>query len=115
MNTTREKMDDAQLAACVAPEDIHCGDYLVILSRTEEYPSFFWCCDTTSMQPHETVRVRFNDRGGVPLKVKAVCLPFVLVEMPNKKPLSLDVRVYQCAKLGRSYAKTAVQAFRAST
>lgn len=116
MNTTREQMDEVQLAACVAPEDIHCGDYLAILSRIEEYPSFFWCCDADSIEPHETVRVRYNDsRSGVPLKVKAICLPFVFVELPNKTHHSIDVRIHQFARLQHEYAKTVVKGLRRNT
>ena len=113
MNTTRDKTNEAQLAACVAPEDIHCGDYLAILSRIEEYPSFFWCCDVNSIEPHETVRVRYHDsRSGIPMKVKAICLPFVFVELPNKSHLSVDVRMHQFARLQPEYAKTVVKGLR---
>ena len=45
------------------------------------------------------------DEIGMPFKVKAVCLPFVLVEPASGRPRSLELRVCQLARLDRQYTK----------
>ena len=45
--------------------------------------------------------------GGVPLKVKAVSLPFVLVRTPGKRVETIDLRQCRIARLDRGYAKLA--------
>lgn len=97
---------EPSLAASVAAEDLACGDYVAILSETYEFPSFFWC-DSSLLAPDEPVRVRFIPcASGVPLKVKAICLPFVFVKSPKGEFETLDVRRQQLARLDKRYAET---------
>ena len=49
----------------------------------------------------------FLDGNYVPLKVKAICLPFVLVKHPLRGTIALDVRRYQLARLDPAYAELA--------
>lgn len=101
------------LARSLAPEDVRVGDFVAPLHETVDFPSFFWCCDAELTNRIETVPIRFVAQGsGVPLKVKAVCLPFVLVKHPLYGVHALDVRCHQLAKLDRDYGKTAWKAFR---
>src|SRR5438105_4293111 len=80
VRTALSDMMKISLAASVAPEDLRCGDSVAILSLTREYPSFFWCSDAAMMANNEPVRVSYMwPDGGVPLKIKAICLPFVFV------------------------------------
>ena len=45
--------------------------------------------------------------SGQPLKVLAVCLPFVLVKGPLSKPRAIDIRQVRLARLDNQYARTA--------
>ena len=76
--------------------------------ETYDFPSFLWCCDAALTDRAETVTIRFRaNSSGVPLKVKAICLPFVLVKHPVRGVYSLDVRRYQLVRLDRDYASVA--------
>lgn len=101
------------LAKSLAPEDVRVGDYVTPLHETYDYPSFLWCCDAELTNRAETVPIRYVAQGsGVPLKVKAICLPFVLVTRPTGGTYALDVRCQQLAKLDAGYAKVAWQALK---
>jgi hypothetical protein len=105
--------DETTIAASVAAEDLATGDYVTILSEVYELPSFFWTCDATILPPEEPVRIKFKSlRGGTPLKVKAICLPFVFVKTPKGDHETLDVRRQQLARLDRRYAETVYKALR---
>lgn len=84
------------------------GDFVSLLHVFYVFPSFFWCCDEFSRSREETVRITYlPDAGGVPLKVKAVCLPFVLVKHPTGGKRTLDVRKVRLARLDKKYAAAA--------
>lgn len=105
MKTIRIDKDACQLAKCVAPEDLNCGEFVAALNVIREYPSFMWCCDGSDVQPHEPVRIQYQESGsGTPLKVKAICLPFVFVKFPNGKSQTIDVRLTQFVRLNADYA-----------
>ena len=94
------------LAAVVAGEDLRVGDDIAILTEIVEIPSCFWDCDATTLSPHDLVRLRYTSRDpGVPLKVVAVCLPFVCVQTPQDQHRLLDLRMVQIARLTASYAR----------
>ena len=60
-----------------------------------------------------TVRIRFMPRDqGAPLKVRSVCLPFVLVKSPTATQAMLDLRTCQLARLDHVHAKRAWKAFK---
>lgn len=106
MKTSHVKDTTTQLAACVAPEDLICGDYVAILNVIHEYPPFFWCCDSAPLEVAEPIKIKFKEtNAGLPLKVKAICLPFVFVKLPCGSSQSLDVRLVQLARLKNGYAK----------
>jgi hypothetical protein len=94
-------------AATVAGEDLACGDYVSLLNETVEFPSFLWnCCDST-LSPHELVRLKvIPSRAGQPLKVMAICLPFVYTKTPAGEMTTLDIRRVQLVRLDRSCAKS---------
>lgn len=101
------------LAKTLAPEEIQRGDFVTQLSVTCELPSFLWDADAATMPRDEPVRIRFvPECGGVPLKVRSVCLPFVLVKLPNGERQSLDVRKCRLARLDRAYAADAWKAYK---
>lgn len=107
MTTTHEDKHVSRLAATVAPEDLNCGDYIAALNVVYQFPSFLWCCDSSSLEPGAPVHVQFRAPGaGTPLKVKAICLPFVFVKLPNGSTQTMDVRQFQFVRLDPEYAKT---------
>jgi hypothetical protein len=94
------------LAATVSGEDLRVGLDVAVLNETFELPSFMWsCCDVT-LDPHELVRLQYQSRdGGTPLRVRAVCLPFVFVEQPDGRHRTIDLRRTQLVRLDRDYAR----------
>ena len=106
MNRYPTTDESPHLAACVAPEDLNCGDFVAALNTVYQFPSFLWCCDGSSIEPDEPVHVRFRATGaGMPLKIKAICLPFVFVRLPDGKKQTMDVRQTQFVRLNAEYAK----------
>ena len=105
--------DDISLARPVAAEDLRTGDVVAVLSEIGEYPSFLWCCDSALLPPHEPVRIAWRpNSAGMPLTVKAVCLPFVFVNSANGEFHTLDVRQCRLARLDAHYARTVAKALR---
>jgi len=102
------------LAKSLAPEDVRVGDFVAPLHETYDCPSFLWC-DAGLTDRAETVPIRLVAQdAGAPLKVQAVCLPYVLVKHPLRGSFPLDVRTHQLAKLDRTYAKLAWKALKPS-
>jgi len=101
------------LAKTLAPEEIRRGDFVTLLNVTYEVPSYYWDADAMTLPRDEPVRIRFvPESGGVPLKVRNVCLPFVLVKAPNGERQTLDVRKCRLARLDRAYAADAWKAYK---
>lgn len=93
------------LAASLAPEDIRCGDDVAVLNEMSEYPSFLWE-DPAAAPMDALVRVWWRPtEPGMPLRVKAVCLPFLFVKAASGETRSLDVRQVQLVRLSRRYAR----------
>ncbi len=101
------------LAKAVAPEDLSAGQYVSILRVTYEVPSFLWGGCESFGDPTELVRLAMiPDEAVEPLKVKAVCLPFVLVRNASGQVQTLDVRRCHLARLDDHYARAAWKASR---
>lgn len=88
---------DNTLARAIAPEDIRVGDFVAVLNRIDEvFPigAMFECSPLTSPRTLEMLRVqRVPTDECVPLKVEAVCLPWVLVKAPL--PAALTIYTWQ--------------------
>jgi hypothetical protein len=98
-------------AKVLAPEDVRAGDYVALLHVVYELPSFFWCGGVGTIRPEEPVRIPFvPNNGGVPLRVRSICLPFILVKAPSGQLRNLDVRRYRLARLDRAHARAAWKA-----
>lgn len=102
------------LAATVCAEDVACGDYVAVLSETVSVPSYLWdCC--AMLSPHEMVQLKWiPDSAGQPLKVIAVCLPFVYVKFATGGVATIDTRRLQLVRLHRSCAKSVWKELRSS-
>jgi hypothetical protein len=105
MSSNTSTADRTALASILAPEDLRCGDYVAVLDEIVEVPSWLWCDSSTDAESTKRFRCRAED-GGVPLKVKAICLPFVFVKSAQRQNRTIDVRQYQLVRLDRHYART---------
>ncbi len=120
MRRSKQKQFDAQLAVfrstvakALAPEDIQLGDFVTKLYVTTELPSFLWCADAAIISLHEPIRYQFIPaKAGIPLKVRSICLPFVLVKRPFGDRRTLDVRLCRLARLDKEYASVTWKAYR---
>lgn len=105
MKTRLQPTENSTIAAMVAPEDLRRGDFVAILSEVVELPSFLWT-ETLSCERDALVRIRYlptDDR--TPLKVKAICLPFVFVKQSSGQFKTLDIRLASLVRLEKGYAK----------
>ncbi|NUQ66641.1 MAG: hypothetical protein HUU20_29615 [Pirellulales bacterium] len=106
MKTKSASQLEPRAAATVAGEDLACGDYVSLLNETVDMPSYFWDGWGASLSPEELVRLRLiPDRAGQPLRVIAICLPFVYAKTPNGEMVILDTRRMQLVRLDRKCAK----------
>ncbi|HUE14687.1 MAG TPA: hypothetical protein VMR25_11025 [Planctomycetaceae bacterium] len=102
---------DSTTAKVLAPEDVRAGDYVALLHVVREIPSFLWCGEISTIRPDEPVRVPFVPKnGGVPFRVRSVCLPFILVKAPSGNVRNFDVRRHRLARLDRAHARAAWKA-----
>jgi hypothetical protein len=93
-------------AAIVAGEDLACGDYVALLNQTVDFPSFLWDACGATLSPHELVRLKtIPANAGRPLRVLAICLPFVYAKTPSGKTATIDTRQTQLVRLDRQCAK----------
>src|SRR5690349_4381542 len=94
------------LARVLAPEDVRVGDFVAVLDELYELPSYCWRDDVVLHPRDELVRIRLMPtQENPPLKVKAVCLPFVLVKRPLGECHVLDLRRLRLARLDRRYGR----------
>ena len=113
MSSTSTVKPDPSVAARVAGEDIACGDFVGVLTETIEVPSYFWDCSDVTMTPGEMIRFKLLPQdSGAPLKVIAVCLPFVYATDAHGKAVTLDTRRVQLVRIDRQCAKTVCKAIR---
>lgn len=103
----------SSLAKALAPEEIRCGDFVTPLFVVSEWPSWFWCDDDALHPRDELVRIRSTPCDeAAPLEVIGVCLPFVLVETPQREGRTLDIRRVRLARLDRKFARQTRRALR---
>ena len=106
MKTPSEAQFETTVAATIAGEDVSCGDFVAMLTTIYEAPSYLWDGCGASMQPHELVRLRMiPSDAGFPLKVFAVCLPFLYAKNSIGELKVLDLRQQQIVRLDRRCAK----------
>lgn len=97
----------ADLSKPLAPEDVRCGDFVSVLYEIIDVPSYLWTCDVHVLPPAEPVRMKWRTGlCGLPLKVKAISLPFVYARKPCGEYCTLDLRQHVIARLGNHYAHT---------
>lgn len=110
---TRADKSGVTVAVTVAAEDLRVGDDVAILHQVHEVPTFLWNCSDVSATSDGLVRIRtMGCGGGTPLRVAAICLPFVFLKRPDGRPKQVDVRRVQLVRLDRSYARLVRKALR---
>jgi hypothetical protein len=97
---------EPRVATTIAGEDLACGDYIALLNETVGFPSFLWDGCGSTLSPYELVRIKMiPDTAGYPLRVIAICLPFVYAKTPGGETMTIDMRRTQLVKLPRKGAK----------
>jgi hypothetical protein len=106
-------LQETMIARTIAPEDIRPWMYVAVASILDEW--VLRTSDCAIEKPGIVVaRVRLLPVSDlVPLKVKAACLPFVLVSTPNDGARMLDVRQHELVELPEAFARKAMKALRA--
>ena len=113
MNSTLSTNNDTAVAALAPPEDLRCGDYVAALNSIVEFPSFLLGCDSSIQSVDQPVRTKFRAaKAGVPLRIRAICIPFVFIKTPKGRAKIIDVRETQLVRLDRRYAKLAWKALK---
>ena len=103
------------LAKPLAPEDVRPGDFVAVLQVICELPSFFWAADASMVPVDQPIRIPFvPPSSGLALRVKSVCLPFVLVKSARGSQRTLDLRQCRIARLDPKYAATTWKAYKRS-
>jgi len=104
---------EATLAKALAPEDIRAGDFVTPLFVITELPSFWWSGEAWNLPHDQPVHIRLTyNCDGMPMRVKSVCLPFVLTKSPAGGQNTIDLRKCQVARLDKGYAKRAWKAYK---
>ena len=90
----------------IGPEDVRIGDYLTVTHTTYEFIADP-CAGITQdeVKPARVTVIPWD--AGRPVKVVAVCLPFVLVVDASRNTDTLDLRRHRIAKLGKDYGRKA--------
>lgn len=111
MKTDTTINSECSLARPLGAEDIRRGQYVSVLDEFQEWPSFLWNSFGEEATPQNSlVRVRVKPAGaGIPLKVRALCLPFVHVQTPDRQSEILDLRKVQLVLLAEDYAKSVLK------
>jgi hypothetical protein len=106
MKLRTQLQPETSAAATIAGEDLAVGDYVALLNEMVELPSFLWDACGASLSPHELVRLKVIPKtAGHPLRVVAVCLPFVYTKTPGGETEIIDTRRVQLVKISRECAK----------
>jgi hypothetical protein len=109
--TMAEKTLTTRLARAIAAEDIRPGIYVAELNVIEEHVPF--ACDIESMKRLDgPVRLRWLPMDVDPVKVVAVCLPYVFVRGADGDHRTVDVRRVELARLPKAYGRAVWRALR---
>ena len=94
-----------KLAKSLPADDIRLDDYVAQLRIIYQYPSYLWNgADTTTLPPNQPVTIEWNQSTEeAPLRVKAICLPFVFVQTVDDRYRTLDVRRETLVRLDADY------------
>ena len=103
-------MDNLPIQTIQTPgvEDLRPGDYVTVSRVTVELPPFM--CPPIPGGDGRFSYIPMD--AGDPRKVLAVCVPFLLVAMPDGKHETLDVRRHRVVRLPADYGRRSFKRFR---
>lgn len=103
------------IARRLAPEDIRKDMFVAVLTITHEFVPFF-CESTAAFERGEPYRMTFlpDEQESQPLKVIAVCLPFVFVKDAHRRHRTLDVRRHRLGQISESFGRKCFKAAKAN-
>jgi len=102
---TKATLNNLTISRAIAPEDIRSGVYVMIMHELYQLPML----TCSGIEPEVTVlQVAMRPfHTDLPSRVVCVCLPFVVVETPDKKTEMIDTRKTRLARVGKRFAKAA--------
>ncbi len=90
----------------IAADDVSVGDFVVVMNVTLQYPSFLWCHEPVAFSRPEMIPLNWMPTdGGKPLKVIAICIPFLLVKKVDGTRETLDLRQCRIARISPEFAE----------
>jgi hypothetical protein len=103
---TRRRPSPLTVARPLAPEDIRPGSYIAVSQIVWEFCAF-WLAELWCGPPVYSVSLIAGNDIGTPLRVKEVCLPFVLAQAPDGTHRTIDVRRVRLLLLSDRFGKKA--------
>jgi hypothetical protein len=94
------------ISACrsVHTEDLQVGDYVTVLQRTFPVGTFAWYgLDTHQYPPEKPIEVTYREDFML-LKIKDVCLPFVLCTNHDGNVQTFDARATEFGRVAKGFA-----------
>jgi len=103
--TDNVQIPEQNMARALAPEDILIGEYVAFLSMIEEIEPFVF---TFEFSPRTICAPKYESFpcSVEPMKVRAVCLPYVFIKDVKGKLRTLDVRQVRLARLPKEYGSS---------
>lgn len=96
------------VARPLATEDIRRGQFVCLLAEVDEFLPCIYLHEEPGLRKVELLRVQSLPCGEAqPLKVVAVCLPFVLAAKPDGAARTFDVRRHRLARVTAEFAEAA--------
>lgn len=106
MKTKTAAQLETTVASTLAGEDVARGDFVALLNSVCELPSYLWNSCDALLPADELVRLKFiPSEAGTPLKVFAICLPFIYATTAEGMTETIDLRQSQIVRLDRASAK----------
>lgn len=104
---------EALAARVLAPEDVEAGQYVCIFRVLREHLPFnILLGEAWQGDPVPVTTAWLPPRGGTPLRVVEVCLPFVLTQRVNGTHCTLDLRRHKLALLSNRFGSRAFKRLR---
>lgn len=100
------------LARSLAPEDICAGIYVMTLHTQHQFIDSM--CTPNGGTEYQVIPVVMRpETTQLPRKIVEVCLPYVVAQGYDKMTTVIDTRSERLARVTKSFAKSAIQPYRA--
>lgn len=86
-------------------DDLRRGSYIVILHEVVEIPGWLIGGPRWDAEPSGMLRLEWTQSEGIPLKVRDVCLPYLLTREWHGKPRMVDTRMVHLGIVNPRYAQ----------